>query len=202
MKQGVLALLKVVVFLFLLPLVIAAVGAFQFQILAMPARKEEWFLWGVVVFLLIYLFFYNFKEVQVFGQGIVSGIAKPLGPWAQHAGMVIPVYTLLLLGLYLLVGLFGFKGRSEEYLLLLLGFSIAMHIVLTAHQLYEADNQPIKAHYFLVFSLVLVASLFVISLLLGISIREFSFVEFLKSFSHRAGSHYSAIYKLLFVSPQ
>ena len=201
MKEGLLAIFKIFVFLLVLPLVIAAAGAFQIQILGLPVHKEQWFLWGMVVFLLLYLFFYNFKDVHTFGQGIVSHFSKSFQSLANVAGSVIPIYTVFIICLYLILNILGITVRYEGYLLFVLSFSITMHIVLTAHQLYEADSSPLKAQYFLVFSLAFVVSLLIVSLLLGLTIPEFSFIDFFKVLSHRASSYYGSTYKVFFVSP-
>lgn len=200
MKENLQAILKIFVFLLLLPLVIASAGAFQLQVLGLPVHKEEWFLWGAVAFILTYLFFYDFKEAHTFGQGIVSHFSKSFQSFADMAGMVIPVYTIFIAVFYLVFDLLGVNARYEGYLLLALGFSVAMHIVLTARHLYETDSDPLKAQYFLMFSVVFIFSLFIIALLVGLVVREFSFLGFLKVLSHRASSHYEAIFKVLFVS--
>ena len=201
MKQGLIVILKFLAFLLILPLTIASVLAFQNQILSIPAVQEQWFLWGVVIFLLVYVFLYNFKEVYVFGQSIVGGLFKFFQPLANIAGLIIPIYTILALSVFLIVHVVDVSAKYEGYLLLVLGFSVAMHIVLTALQLYEADSSSIKGEYLFNFGLALVANLFIMSLLLGFAIPEFSFVGFLKTLSGHTASYYTAIYRLLFVSP-
>ena len=201
MKQGILAIVKFFLFLLVLPLVAATVLAFQSQVLGLPVHKEQWILWGGGIFVLAYLFFYNFKEVYIFGQTVVSNLLKFLGPAVHAAGLIVPIYTVLIICLYLILNVVGVAARYEGCLLLALGFSVAMHIVLTAHQLYEADCSPIKAHYLFAFGLAFTANFFIISLLLGFVVPEFSFMGFFKTLSQHTASYYHAIYKALFVSP-
>ncbi|MBI4308961.1 MAG: hypothetical protein HY591_01375, partial [Candidatus Omnitrophica bacterium] len=142
-----------------------------------------------------------FEEVYTFGQTIVSNLLKFLGPVVNAAGLTIPIYTVLIICVYLILNIVGVAARYERALLLALGFSAAMHMVLTARQLYESDSSPIKAHYLFAFGLAFVANLCIISLLLVLVVPEFSFPGFLKVLSHQAVSYYKAIYRAIFVSP-
>ena len=200
MKDGFWMIIKFFLFLLLLPLVAAAVFAFQFQVLAIPASKEQWFLWGVVVFILSYLFLYNFKEVHSFGQTIVSNLLKFFEPVVTIGGVIIPIYTVLLVCFYLIIHVLGLDAQYGRHFLLGLGFSIAMHLVLTAHQLYESDSSPLKAQYLLSFSMVLCVDLCLIALLLS-CVTEFSFLDFFQSLSGHTAQYYKAIYRILFASP-
>ena len=199
MKQALLAIVKFFFFLLVLPLAAAVVLAFQTQVLGLPVHKEQWILWGGGIFVLAYLFLYNFKEVYSFGQTIVSNLLKFSGPAAHAAAFIVPIYTVLIICLYLILNVAGVTARYEGCLLLALGFSVAMHIVLTARQLYEADSSPIKGHYLFIFGLAFVVNFFIISLLLGLAVPEFSFTGFLKILSKHAFSYYQAIYKAFFV---
>ena len=200
MKEGILSVLKFFVFLLVLPLIVASVLAFQIQILGVPVHKEQWILWGVVIFILIYLFLYNLKEVYVFGQTIVSNILKFFEPLASIGGFIIPIYTILIICVYLILNIMNLSSRYEPWLLLALGFSVAMHIVLTANQLHEGDSSPVKGQYFLGFGFALLTNIMVIALLLGIVIPEFSFIGFFNSLSHHTVHFYQMIYKTLFVN--
>ena len=192
--------LKFFLFLLVLPLVIAVVLAFQAQALGIPVHKEECLLWGGLVFVLLYLFLYNFKAVFVFGQTIVSNLLRSAQPLAGPGSLIIPIYTVLIACVYMIIKVIGLGAKYEGWLLLGLGFSVAMHIVLTAHQLHEDDPSPIKSNYFLNFGLVLMGELLVIALLLGFLIPEYSFLHFLKSSFRQSFVYYQRIYEILFVS--
>ena len=197
MKEGFLSIVKFFLFLLLLPLIIATAVSFQIQILALPVPEESWFLWGAAAFVLTYLFLYNFTEIYVFGQTIVSNLVKFFQPLVQVAGLVVPIYTILIICAILILNILGFGDRYEAWLVFALAFSVAMHIILTAHQLYEADKSPLKAHYLVVFGVAFVVNVFIISLLLGLAIPEFSFIAFFKYLSHHAWSSYQRIYQVL-----
>ncbi len=197
MKQGFLTIIKFFAFLLLLPVIAATVAAFQIQILSLPVAKEQWFLWGMVVFVLIYLFLYNFKEVYEFGQNIVDGLLKFAGPLAAMAGLVIPIYTGLVICAGLILNILGLASQYQGWLVFALAFTLAMHVVLTAHQLFESDSTPVKGEYLFAFGLAFIVSMWLTSLLLGLALPEFSLADFFKIMFHDAGATYHKIYKAL-----
>lgn len=197
MKQGFLTIIKFFAFLILLPLICSTVISFQIQVMALPVSKEQWFFWGMGVFVLIYLFLYNFKEVYIFGQNIVSGLLKFLGPAASLSGLVIPIYTLLTVCAGLILNIAGLTPQYGNWVVFALAFTLTMHIVLTAQQLFEADATPVKAEYLFSFGLALIVSLCFISLLIGLALPGFSLGDFYKIMSQDAWATYHKIYKAL-----
>ena len=87
----------------------------------------------------------------------------------------------------------------QPYFLFAIAFTIAMHLILTAHEIYESDNSILKAHYLFTFGAVLIVNLFIISLLLAWAIPEYSFVGFVKSLASQTFHLYTSVYKILFV---
>ena len=200
MKQGLLTILKFFLFLLLLPLVIACVLAFQGQILGVPPIKEAWLLGGIVVYVVLHLFLYNFKDVYLFGRSIVTKLFTFLGPSAEIAGGVVPVYAVLVICLGLLLKALGY-GAYERFVLFALAFVSAMHVIGTAQQIYEADASPLKSQYLVSFGLILAANLVILALVIIPLVPEFSFMAFIESLAHRTASYYAHIYKVLFVVP-
>ena len=195
MKDILLATLKIVVFLLILPLIAASFIAFQRQILSLPVNKEAWVLWGAGTYVALNLFVYNFENVYTFGNSLVEKMA----PFFKAAGYIVPIYTIFLIILYLIAMLFGRATVLQPYYLFALAFSITMHLVLTAHVIYEADSGPFKAHYLITFGAILIVSLFIISLLLAWAIPEYSLIGFVKSLASQTTHLYKTIYKSLFV---
>jgi hypothetical protein len=181
--------------LLILPLIIAFFIAFQTRILSLPVNKEAWMLWGAGSYVALKLFVYDFKSVYTSGNSLV----EKMMPFLKPAGYVVPIYSVFLIILYVIALLLGRGASLQPYFLFALGFTIAMHLILTAHEIYEADSSLFKAHYFLTFGAILIISLFLISLLLAWVIPEYSFVAFIKSLASQTGHLYRSIYKALFV---
>ena len=195
MKEIFLSILKILGFLLILPLVIAFFIAFQSQILSLPLNKEAWMLWGAGSYIALNLFVYDFKNAYDFGKSLVEKVFTFLKP----AGHVIPVYTVFFIIIYVIALILGRGASWQPYFLFAIAFSIAMHLVLTAHEIYQADNSVLKAHYLITFGAILIVNLFVLSLLLAWAIPEYSFVGFIKSVASRTFHIYSTVYRALFV---
>ena len=195
MKDVFLAILKIVVFLLILPLIIASFIAFQSHILSLPVNKEVWLLWGAGVYVFLNLFVYNLKDVYIFGKSAVEKMITFFKP----AGYIFPIYTVVLIIIFFIGIVLGREQVWRPYLLFAIAFSLMMHLVLTAHEIYESDNSLLKSHYLLVFGAVLIVNLFIMSLLLAWVIPEYSFVGFIKSLASQTEHTYHSVYRLLFV---
>ncbi len=179
----------------ILPLVVASVIAFQTQLLSLPVNKEAWVLWGAGTYVGLNLFVYDFKNVYDSGNAMVEKVITFFKP----AGYVVPIYTIFLIILYVIALILGRGASLQPYFLFGISFTIAMHLVLTAHTIYESDNSVLKAHYMVTFGAVLIATLFIVSLLLAWAIPEYSFVGFVKSLSSHTCHIYKECYRALFV---
>jgi hypothetical protein len=195
MKDIFIVILKIFGFLLILPLILAFFIAFQTQVLLLPVNKEAWILWGAGTYIAIYLFIYDFKQVYDFGKSLVEKAITFFKP----AGHVFPVFTFFLIIVYVIALIIGRGSALQPYFLFAIAFTIAMHLVLTAREIYQADNSVFKAHYLITFGAILIANLFIVSLLLAWAIPEYSFVGFIKSLASRTFHLYSSVYKALFV---
>jgi hypothetical protein len=189
------SIIKIFGFLLILPLIIASFIAFQSQILSMPVNKEAWVLWGAGSYIALNLFVYDFKVVYTSGNSLVEKMITFFKP----AGYLVPIYSIFLIILYVIALILGRGAALQPYFLFAIAFTLTMHVVLTAHLIYESDTSILKAHYLLSFGAVLIASLFIISLLLAWAIPEYSFVGFIKSLASQTLHLYKFIYKALFV---
>jgi len=189
------AILKLFIFLLILPLVIASFIAFQTQILSLPVHKEAWLLWGAGSYIAMNLFVYDFESVYVFGSTMVEKMLYFFKPSVY----VIPVYSLLLTVVFIIVSALGQEPVWQPFFLFTIAFTLAMHVVLTAHVLYLSDDSLLKAHYLLSFGLVLIIVFFIISLFLAWAIPEFSLIGFVKSLASHTLHLYKFTYKMLFV---
>ena len=197
MKEIFLVVLKILGFILILPLIIAFFIAFQSQVLSLPVNKEAWMLWGAGFYIALNLFVYDFKAPYDFGKSLVEKVLTFFKP----AGHVVPVFTLSLIVIYVAALIIGRGASLQPYFLFAIAFTIAMHLILTAREIYQADSSVFKAHYLITFGAIFIANLFIVSLLLAWVIPEYSFVGFIKSLASRTFHLYTAVYKALFVDP-
>ena len=197
MEEIFLLILKIFGFLLILPLIIASFIAFQNQILSLPVNKEVWVLWGAGSYIALNLFVYDFKNVYDSGKSLVEKVLTFFKP----AGYVVPVFTIFLIIIYGIALLLGRGAFLQPYFLFAIAFTFAMHLILTAREIYESDNSVLKAHYLFTFGAIFIANLIIISLLLAWVIPEYSLVGFVKSLASQTFHLYTSVYKALFVDP-
>jgi hypothetical protein len=195
LKKNFWFILKILGFLLILPLIIASFIAFQTQILSLPVNKEAWVLWGAGTYVALDLFVYDFKSVYDFGKSLVEKML----PFFKPAGYVVPIYSIFLIIVYFIAVILGRGDTLQPYFLFGIAFSLMMHLVLTAHEIYASDKSAFKVHYLFTFGAMLIASLFIISLLLACAVPEYSLVGFIKSLASHTSHLYKYLYKLFFV---
>ncbi len=195
MKEILWSILKIFGFLLVLPLIIAFFISFQTQILTLPADKEAWMLWGAGTYVFLNLFVYDFKAVYDSGKMVLEKVFSYVKP----IGLLVPIFTVILIMAYIIALIMGRGVTTQPYFLFAIAFSLAMHLILTAHEIYQSDKSVLKAHYLCTFGVILIANLFIISLLLAWAIPEYSFVAFIKSLSSHTIHLYKSVYKALFV---
>ena len=195
MKEAFWTILKIIGFLLIAPLIVATIIAFQNQILSLPVKKEAWVLWGAGSYIALNLFVYDFKPIYTYGNSLVEKMLTFLKP----AGYVVPIYSIILIIIYVIAMLLGCRASLNPYFLFAISFTLTMHLVLTAHEIYESDNSAFKAHYLYSFGAILIVSLLLMSLFLAWAIPEYSFVGFVKSLSSHTIHLYKSVWHLLFV---
>jgi hypothetical protein len=198
MKDTVLMIVKVVVALLALPVVVAITFAFQGQITELdPALKHS--LWmGVVTYMILKYFVYGFEHVYRFGQNIVSYCFQFLKPLVNVAPYLLPIYTILVLVVFAVLNAFDKVGEFKSMFYSAIAFTFAMHVILTAQDLYEKDASPGKPTYFFGMSLVYIFDVFLIALIMHCTLPGFSFINFFQSLAVTSLHIYKAIFLQLF----
>ncbi|MDE1921695.1 MAG: hypothetical protein KGI24_09680 [Candidatus Omnitrophica bacterium] len=195
MKAILWSILKIACFLLIVPLLAAFVIAFQNRILSLPAHQSACLLWGAGVYVAANLFIYDFKKAHDLGKNLVEKMTAFFKP----AAYVVPAYALVAILIYVVAVALGRGSAIQPYFLFVLGFAFTMHLVLTAHEIYGSDNSFFKSEYLIIFPAVFMASLIIMSLLLAMLLREYSFVGFFKSLASHAAHFYQTFYRFLFV---
>ncbi len=148
---------------------------------------------GILTYVLAYFFIASLKVVYNIGQKIISlalRFSKPLSETVPH---FLPFFTIIILVVLWLATANHWHFRFEEYSVFLVGFTLAMHIILTAQTLREEDSNPFKAHYFMLITLVYMVNLTLIVWFLSWGSNKIS----LQSFWADALIHAKDIYLLL-----
>ena len=186
---GVIKFVAAVVFL---PLVIAVAMGFGDE-LARNKAMQDIFAWGVLIYTLWHLFVFSFARLFEFFQKIFADIFRFSSLLQAVVPRGVPLGTTLLLLVYFLVtNLFRLKG-AEPIVYFLTGFSLALHVVLIAAELYREDPQFLKPHYFFSICLTFIVNLLIVALLLDLNFEKFSFLRFWQ----QSADHTVSLYKYL-----
>jgi hypothetical protein len=199
MVQRILIVLKFIFAVLLLPLVIGTVVALQGEIEKFDPALQQAINIGTLAYVLMRFFVYDFDAVYKFGQGIVGGCFQFLKPVMNFAPYVFPIYTILGIIAYAVVNIAGKMGDFGPLFFTVIAFTFAMHIVLTAQDLYTKDSMAGKPDYFFAMALIFIVDVFFMSLLMSLAGKGFSFVNFFKGLSTASGDIYVAVFKQLFV---
>lgn len=184
--------LKFLLGILLLPVVVAVTLAFKEE-LAQTRTLYDLFLLGVVSYTLWHLFVFTFNRVFEFSQKVFSELFR-FSPTVQTlVPRIVPLGSvLLLLSFYIGQTLFNLKGLTYV-VYFVAGFSLAVHVILTAAHLYQEDAHVLKSHYFLMICMTYFINLLIVGLLLDLNFSKFSFPELLQA----TGKHAVDIYKFL-----
>ncbi len=199
MVERILIILKFIFAVLLLPLVIGTVVALQAEIGKFDPALQQAINTGTLAYVLMKFFVYDFDAVYKFGQGLVGGCFQFLKPVMNFATYVLPIYTILGIILYAIVNITGKMGTWGPAFFMVISFAFAMHIILTAEDLYTKDSKPGKPDYFFSMALVFIVDVFLMSLLMSLAGKGFSFVNFFKGLSTASCDIYVAVFKQLFI---
>jgi hypothetical protein len=202
MVEKMLVVLKFIFALLLLPLVIGTVIALQAEVGLIDPRLQQAVNFGTLAYVILKFFVYDFDAVYKFGQNIVGGCFQFLKPVMNFAPYVIPIYTIIGIVVYTILNVTGQAGGAGDMgpvFFAVIAGSFAMHIILTAQDLYAKDTIPGKPNYFFSMGLIFIVDVFFMAILLSLAGKGFSFVHFFQGLSNTSGQIYGAVFDQLFV---
>ena len=111
----------------------------------------------------------------------------------------LPIYTILSLMAFCFVHLFFKKSGYEIYFIFLTGFTLALHLVLTAQELREENKSPLRPNYFLFIQLIYIFVVLLTSILFTFIVPQYSFATFFYSVLGSIKDIYATIFHQLFI---
>ncbi|MDP2941609.1 MAG: hypothetical protein Q8N85_05095 [Candidatus Omnitrophota bacterium] len=183
----------------LLPFVYSATVSFLKEFSAVDAGLRGNFLWGIVTFLLIYLFVWEPAIIYTRGHKLLEWIFNFFKPLVKVAPYVFPIYALILFILYQLLALFIRAPWLAEYAVFLFGFTLALHLIFSANSVRGKKGDFLKANYIFGFSLVYIINLGLFALFFSAIFEKFSFVGFCNSSYQISAEIIGAVFRQLFL---
>ena len=172
MGKTILAVLKFVLGVLLLPVVWVIAVIFYHHVLGFPGTHGEFFIWGVFSYIMLFLFFHQFGGVYESGQKICSGFFQFTAPANGLIAKIVPFYlTLILLG-FCVTTKFLKIDSYDHYFMFFSGFAFAMHTILTAQDLQFDQKMFLKPDYIFTGAIVFISLIFIAVLLFDLAFGE------------------------------
>lgn len=219
----VIRIIKVLIGAFLLPVTVAATLAFTGQLTQIQQIEgfSSYFLKGAVIYLVIHLVLYKPNYFYVLGHEVAHALATFIcggrvssfhisrrggGVLTTKSNFFIalfpyffPTYTIFFWLVYFLASLFKDISSFAPSFLFLMGFSLTLHLVMTIDAMKIKQSDIFRTGYLFSVSLIYTLNILLVSLILSVVFKEFSFSALFRSVLDHSGNFYYAIYEHLFL---
>lgn len=191
--------MKVILAVLILPFVYSSVVSFLNEFTRIDCHLQQVFCYGVVTFLVIYLFIWEPAAIYNKGHKLLEIMFSFVKPLVNVAPFLLPIYTILFFIIYGLLSL-GIKSSwLVEYTLFGIGFSAILHLVFAAKTIRSKKGDFLKANYIFGFSFIFILNLALLALGFSFMLAKFSFVNFCNISFDIAGNIFYAVFKQLFL---
>jgi len=217
--------IKTVIGILLLPLVVSFSRAFYGQfgnIDIFLSKGQHYFLLGIGIYCFIQLFIFKPVYAYVLGHEAMHAFATWLclgkvtsfkvssdggsittsksNLFISLSPYFIPIYSLAVIVLYYLVNhVFTERIIPPSYFMLVLGLTLAFHIVMTVDTLKTRQPDLVKAGYLTSSIFIYVINITVVALAFGILFEGFSFRSFMNNTYVTSLDIYRSIFNQLFL---
>ena len=154
-------------------------------------RTAIFFMYGVVGFLLVFLFLYQFWGVYEFGQNAIWSMTRWAAPVDRLVAKLFPFYMIIIIIVFYFVANILDNSKMNYYFMFFIGFSAAMHVFLTAQSLQEDEKMLIKPTYLLMINLTIISTIVLTVLLTDLVFEKFTFPSFFNSVMAHARKLYA-----------
>jgi len=214
---------KFAVGLCFLPVVIGVSIAFSNvlgNIHSVRLSNSQFFLWGVVAYVVMHLFLFKPKYIYTVGHeathavstwlcgGKVTGfkVSKEGGAvsttktnfFISLSPYFVPFYTLLISALYFLGSLVYNLSYLSSYFIFMIGFTLSLHIISTVEVMKLEQPDILRTGYLFSITLIYIMNIFLIAFIISLLFKDFSFEAFFKSSYHLSKDMYVRIFNQLF----
>lgn len=192
MRNTLIIIFQLAIAVILLPTVIGASTGFIRE-LGKASDLPGLFFWGITAYVLMHLFVYQPKGMFRLTQQTSKDILRFFPAGAEIVPRFIPLWTTTLLIVLYIVRHFNSSAVMTNYFVFFAAYLLALHVILTAQELYEQDGSSLKSHYFYLMSAVYIVNLVIVAGLLDLNFKEFVLAGFIKSSSTVAKQIYSGV---------
>lgn len=189
----------------------------QLGLVRQLSENQSYFLAGVVIYLVVHSIFYKPVYLYILGHELTHAIFTwlcggrvtsfratlrggrvtttksnffiTLGPY------FFPIYTVLISCAYFAVSVFSESRDYTSAFIFLIGFSWALHVVLTIHFIKMEQPDIMKMGTLFSICLVYIANLIIVAFILSLFFPEVSFPGFVKDSCLESGEFYGNFFR-------
>lgn len=197
-RNSIAEFVKFFFFVLMIPLIAAVTISFQKELSELKSIYHHSFEWGVFSYAVLYFFLCDLVGLYKFGQSVSGELLRFWDPLSKVMPYIFPIYTVLTVGAYYMVVRVLGMGPNQGWWFFVMGFTFAMHLIMTARELYEEDSTLFKPNYLFEMTLVYVLDIFLMVQLLNATAWKFSLVAFAQTVFDLTHDFYLIIYLKFF----
>jgi len=199
LTERLISIVKFIVAVLILPIVVAVTISLFNHIVILPKGSVNYFLGGIISYLILHLFIFEGSALFEKGQAIVGVLFKFISPLANILSFALPIYAIITLIVYFLFSLFVNIDSYIGIFIFLISFAVILHIVNCAKSLSSQGDDFLKGNYFFSLELIYILNIFIFAAILHCFVRKFLFLDFFNTFLKVTKYTYFLVIKQLFV---
>ena len=213
-------IIKFIIGILALPLACGVTSAFYRNAILINelAKNLNYFIWGIVIYVILHLLFYKPTYFYVLGHETVhAGMAWLFGgkiksfKVSEEGGSVatdksnavielapyfIPIYAIIITVIYFVIA--SSYAINGSLFVFLIGFALAFHLISTIEIMKVKQPDMLKSGYFFSIIMVYMINIIVISVMFGLIFPGFSMKKFFVDSLMTSKYVYAAVIKQLF----
>ena len=166
------SLVKFILAICIFPISLAVVLNFPGHLSEYPNTLNEYFLGGVGIFLVVYLFIYKTWNFFDFGQRMMETLFQFMAPLNKAVARTIPFYVTLIFVITFVVRFFFNTESYNHIFAFLFGLASIMHVILVSKEYQGEDKDSIKPAYLFGMQLILIFHVFYLTLGMDLAFGE------------------------------
>jgi len=194
-----LSVLKSIIIVFLLPWIYSSTTAFINESKTIEKTFINPFIWGIISFLVFYLFIYEPAKIYQKGQKITEATFRFLSPLVRVAPFVLPIYSIILFLIYCLISIFVKSDGLLRCFMFIIGLTFTLHLVFSAKVLRSRKNDFLMINYLFSFGFIYILNIILLALGFTVLFDSFSWLSFCNSSFQISKGIFSALINQLFL---
>lgn len=194
MSEFILNAIKFVLAVLMLPLTLACAVSLKEHFSYYPNFFQDFISWGILGFLLVYLFLHKFVGLYESGQKVIAAIFKFAAPLDRLISYLIPFYFILFCLIFGVVVRFFKASPYEPHFLFFIGFVWCMHVILASQELQDQESSLFKPSYMLWMSIIFIFNALLAVSLLDWIAQSFTLSKFWDLVTEYAADYYTWVF--------